>query len=595
MTKKTEIEENILPQEMHEALDERFVTYAQMSLEDRALPDARDGLKPSQRRVLIAMNDLNLTHRAATVKCAKICGDTSGNYHPHGEAVVYPTMYRLAQDWIMRQPLLIGQGNFGNVDGDPPAAMRYTEAKMSIFGDLMLEDLAPDVVPFVPNYDEKRTEPVILPAKFPNLLVNGCAGIAVGWATSMPPHNLREVVAVVKAWIKNPKITSEEIMAIMPGPDFPTGGKILGKGEILEYYSTGHANLKLEGGYKIERGTKRDRIIINELPYQVGPEKVAKEIEQLVEAKTIQGIADLKNLSSKKTGIQLVIECQTGANVNVIVNNILKHTSLRSSFSVNQTVLAGKKVYPDVNISFLVKTFVEHRVEILTKKFQAELQRAKARIHILDGLISAVSHIKKVIDIVLNSTDAVKELIDSKIVETEIQANAVLAITLRQLTKLEREKLTKEKDELEDRCKWLKKVLGHRDEILSLIVQEQEELAQKYGNDRRTKITASTKDIDNEDLIKDEDLIISLTGDGYIKSVPISTFKVQGRGGKGVQGVADAAEEDVFEIFQSRSKSTLFFFTNTGLCFKRKAYEVPQCSRTAKGMHVSNMLDLKEG
>ncbi len=596
MTKKIE-EENILKQEMHEALDERFVTYAQMSLEDRALPDARDGLKPSQRRVLFAMHEMGLSHRSATAKSAKIAGMISGNYHPHGESVVYPTMCRLLQDWIMREPLAIGQGNFGNVDGDPAAAMRYTEAKLSDFGDMMLEDLAPDVVPFIPNYDEKLTEPTILPAKFPNLLVNGCAGIAVGWATSMPPHNLKELAEVVKSYIKNPKITPQEIMAIMPGPDFPTGGKILGRDDILEYYSTGHANLKLEGIYKIEKG-KRDQIVILELPYQIGPERVAKEIEQLVDSKVIQGISDLKNLSSKKTGIRLVIECQNGANVNVIVNNILKHTSVRSSFSVNQTVLVDKKVYSEVNLSFLLKTFVDHRVEVLTKKFQSELERNKARIHVLDGLIKVASNIDAVIKIIRSSdsaADAVVKLIASGNVETEIQAKAVLAITLAQLTRLESQKLTQERETLQERCKWLKKILGHRDEILELIIQEQDELAKKYGNDRRTKITATVRDIDNEDLIKDEDLIISLTGDGYIRSVPISTFKVQGRGGKGVAGVADAADEDVFEIFQARSKSIIFFFTNTGLCYKKKAYEIPQTSRTAKGMHVSNLLDLKEG
>ena len=595
MTKKIEeIEENILKQEMHEALDERFITYAQMSLEDRALPDARDGLKPSQRRVLYTMYEMGLSHRAATTKSAKICGTCSGNYHPHGEQVVYPTMYRMVQDWILREPLAIGQGNFGNLDGDPPAAMRYSEAKLSQFGDLMLEDLAPDVVPFIPNYDEKLTEPTVLPAKFPNLLVNGCAGIAVGWATSMPSHNLRELTEVVKAYIKNPNITPQEIMAIMPGPDFPTGGKVLGRDDVLEYYSTGHANLKLEGIYKIEKG-KKDRIVIHELPYQIGPERVAKEIEQLVESKTIQGISDLKNLSSRKTGIQLVIECQTGANVNVIVNNILKHTSLRSSFSVNQTILVGKKVYSEVNISFLLKVFVEHRVEVLTKKFQSELERNKARIHILDGLIKVASNIDAVIKIIRGSdsaADASAKLIASGHVETEIQAKAVLAITLAQLTKLESQKLTLEREALQERCKWLKKILGHKDEILELIIQEQDELGKKYGNDRRTKITATVKDIDNEDLIKDEDLIVSLTGDGYIRSVPISTFKVQGRGGKGVAGVD--ADEDIFEIFQARSKSIIFFFTNTGLCYKKKAYEIPQTSRTAKGMHVSNLLDLKE-
>jgi len=588
-------DQHLSDEELSDVLDSRFTQYAFMSLEDRALPDARDGLKPSQRRVLVAMNDLNLTAGGGTEKCAKIAGDISGNYHPHGEAVVYPTLYRMVQSWVLRYPLLLGQGNFGNVDGDPPAAMRYTEGKLSRFGEFMLDDLSDDVVPFVPNYNEKRKEPTILPALFPNLIANGCEGIAVGWATKMLPHNLREIALVIKEYIKNPNLTNEKLVKLMPGPDFPTGGKILGQNGVLDYYKTGRGSIKLEGSYEIEKTSKGIfNIVITELPYQSSPDQFCTEIKNLVEADKLVGVSDLKNLSSKKTGIRVVVEVAKNGNANLILNNLLKQTCLRKSASVNATVLIDGKVVPEVSMLQLVKTFVDHRQQILTNKYKAELIRSESRIHILDGLIGIVDKIDAVVKLIINSDspeEAEQALISKKYVKTIEQAKAVLAITLRQLTKLEGQKLIDERSKLLERVKWLKLVLASPCEILKLISQEQEELAKKYGDERRTKIVADAEDINDEDLIKNEQLIISMTGDGYVKSVPLENFRVQNRGGTGSMATTKTSE-NVFEMFEANSKHLVLFFTNHGMVHQRKAYEIPVASKVGKGLHVSNMLNL---
>ena len=592
--------ENLQQEELSVALDSRFTRYAFMSLEDRALPDARDGLKPSQRRVLVAMNDLNLSPNSATEKSAKICGDTSGNYHPHGEAVVYPTMYRLVQPWVLRYPLILGQGNFGNPDGDPPAAMRYTEAKLSRYGEAMLGELSPDVVTFQPNYNEKRQEPTILPSLMPNLLVNGCEGIAVGWATKMLPHNLREVTAVIKEYIKNPKMTVEKLLKLMPGPDFPTGGKILGQEGVVEYYKTGRGSVKLEGTYEIEKDSKGNfKIVISELPYQASPDQFCTEIKNLVEADKLVGVSDLKNLSSKKTGIRVVIDVAKTGNASLILNNLLKQTCLRRSMSVNTTVLIDGKVVPEAPLLDLVKAFVEHRQLILTNKYKAELLKSEARIHILEGLIGIVDKIDAVIKLIRNADsgeEAEAELISKKFVKSIEQAKAVLAITLRQLTKLEGQKLIDERDKLVERVKWLKHVLGDSVEILKLVSDEQEEFAKKFGDERRSAIIQSVETIEDEDLIKDEQLVISLTGDGYARSVPLESYRVQNRGGAGSMAVSkNDKPEDIFEMFEANSKHLVMFFTNLGLVYQRKAYEIPVASKTGKGLHVSNLLNLAAG
>jgi DNA gyrase subunit A len=592
------INETIIEEEFSNALDTRFTQYAFMSLEDRALPDARDGLKPSQRRVLVAMNDLNLHAAGGTEKCAKICGDTSGNYHPHGEAVVYPTMYRLAQSWVMREPLILGQGNFGNIDGDDPAAMRYTEAKLSEVGEAMLEDLSADVVPFVPNYNEKRQEPTILPAKFPNLLVNGGEGIAVGWATKMAPHNLREVAKVIRAFIQNRDITPKDVLKLMPGPDFPVGGKVLGQEEVLEYYSTGRGSMRLEGTWERTKNAKGIEIItVTSLPYQVSPEKFAKQVEDLVKTGIAPGISDIKNLSSKKTGVQIVIDTYKGSNADLIVNTLLKHTKLRISFNVNCTVLINGKVVPDAGILKLFEAFVKHRFDVLTAKYKAERLKLQARIHILEALIRVANRIDDTIKIIRASDSpeqAIQSLIAAKLCDTEIQGKAVLAITLSQLTKLEQNKLIEERTKKTERILWLDGILADPNEIERLIIAEQEDLAEAFGSERKTKIVrGEVQDVANEDLISDERLVVMLTGDGYVKTIASADYDVQKRGGRGSNGAKETST--VFEMFEANSKDNVMFFTNKGLAYRKKAYQLPKGQRLAKGVHVSNLLSLGEG
>lgn len=592
---KDKMDQHLLEEELSSAVDSRFIRYAFMALEDRALPDARDGLKPSQRRVLLSMHDLKLHQGSGTEKSAKICGEISGNYHPHGESVVYPTMCRLVQPWVLRYPLLAGQGNFGNLDGDSPAAMRYTEAKLSPYGERLLEDLNEQVVPYQANYNEKLREPTVLPALLPNLLINGCEGIAVGWATKMVPHNLKEVVAVIKEYIQNPDVTPEKLVKLMPGPDFPTGGKILGKSGILDYYKTGRGALRLEGSWIIENTKQGMQIIVTELPYQSSPDQFCAEIKSLVDADKLSGIADLKNLTSQKTGIRVVIDVQKNANVNLIVNNLLKQTCLRRSLSVNQTVLINGKVIPEASLLQLLKAFVEHRQTVLTNKYTAELDRSQARIHILDGLIGIVDKIEAVVALIIasDSPEAAQDaLLAKKYVKSEVQAKAVLAITLRQLTKLESKNLLNERAHLTERVTWLKKILSNEKEIKALIVQEQEELSKRLGDARRTKIISAVEDIAEEDLVKDEQLIVSITADGYVKTVSVDQFKVQNRGGTGSSSVSKADDSEVFEIFETNSKSLVLFFTNHGVVYQRRAWEIPQSSKTGKGLHVSNLLNL---
>lgn len=601
--KKTQdiaISENITPIELGNVVSDKYTKYAYMSLEDRALPDARDGLKPSQRRILVAMNDLHLTPGGSTKKSAKICGDTSGNYHPHGEAVIYPTMVRLVQDWVLRYPLIMGQGNFGNNDGDPAAAMRYTEAKLSHVGMGILDDISPDTVDYVPTYNDESTEPTVLPGKIPNLIINGCAGIAVGWATDMPPHNLCEVAKCVEAYIKNPAISVSELIKIMPGPDFPTGGKLLGQEGVVGYYSEGRGSLLVEGTYNIETSkTGKQNLVITELPFGVGPADLASDIEAMLEDPKgdFNEIDDYKDLSKENT--KVVIGISKGINPQIVIGKLLKHTCLRKKISVNQTVLINGKVVDNASLSLLIKSFVDHRRNVLLRKYNAELLKCKSRVHILEGLISVSSNIDKAIKIIRGAespAEACDLLIKSGLVTSEDQSKAVLAITLSKLTKLESSSLINEQKEKIERISWLNNVLTNKTEIDNLIISEQQELANKFGDNRRTEICGIANDIATEDLVKDEQVVISLTGDGYVKSTAANNYKVQGRGGKGSSGINKKDEGDnVFEMFECSSKEIVMFFTNFGLAYQRKAYEIPQASKTGKGTHVSNMLSLSEG
>jgi DNA gyrase subunit A len=593
-------EDHIINKEFIELLDDRFTNYAFAVMEDRALPDARDGLKPSQRRTLVAMNDLNLRSSGKTKKCAKICGDVSGNYHPHGEAVVYPTLVRMAQDWSLRYPLISPQGNFGSpAPEDKPAAMRYTEAKFSAFGDQMVAELSNQVVDYVSNYNDELMEPTVMPSLIPNLLINGCSGIAVGWATNMAPHNLREIANLIDAYIKNPDISVEEIMEIVPGPDFPLPCKILGNSGVKNYFTTGRGSIQLEGYHTIESERNGQLYIkVTALPYGGSAEGFCREIKELVESKKIEGITNLKNLTNKK-GMDVRVWIHKSANSNVILNLILKHTSLRTNFSVNSTVLmGGKKVVENVPIIRLVETFVDHRKDVLTRKFNAELDKNNRRLHILDGLIGITTKIDAVIKLIREADDrnvAQQELISKGFVTSSEQADAVLKITLGNLTKLDVNSMNDEFAKLTKRNEWLTEQLSSDKKMLKLISKEQLDLAAKIGDDRRSEIVPSIEDFNYEDLIKEEQIVVSLTKDGYIKRVPLDTFKTQNRGGKGVIGVKSREEDEASDIFTGTTHDLFLFFTNQGNLLKKKGYEIPLASRTSKGVHLNNLLNLTEG
>ena len=591
--------DTILEKNFVDLIDERFTNYAFAVMEDRALPDARDGMKPSQRRTLVAMDDLKLRASGKTKKCAKICGDVSGNYHPHGEAVVYPTLVRMAQPWSLRYPLITPQGNFGSpAPEDKPAAMRYTEAKLSSFGDLMVNELSDQVVRYQSNYNDELMEPTVLPSLFPNLIVNGCSGIAVGWATNMAPHNLREVAKLIDAYIKNPDITTDEALQIVPGPDFPIRCKVLGLDGIRSYFTNGRGTVQLEGYYDIVQERNQEIIKVSELPYGSSAESFCREIKDLVESKKIEGITGLKNLTSKK-GMDVRIWLHKSASSQVVLNQLLKRTSLRTSFSVNSTVLLdGKKVVENVSILQLVKAFVDHRKEVLTNKFTAEHAKNSSRIHILEGLLGITDKIDAVIKLVRNADnkeEAAKELIAQKFVTSQEQADAVLRITLGNLTKLDTRALQDEFDKLTKRNEWLAAQLASEKKMLALISKEQLELAEKFGDDRRSEILALEDEISYEDLIQEEDIIVSLTKDGYIKRVPLDTFKTQNRGGKGVIGVKSREEDEASDIFSGTTHDLFLFFTNQGNLLKKKGYEIPLASRTSKGTHLNNLLNLTEG
>ena len=595
----SDLVDTILEKNFVDLIDERFTNYAFAVMEDRALPDARDGMKPSQRRTLVAMDDLKLRASGKTKKCAKICGDVSGNYHPHGEAVVYPTLVRMAQTWSLRYPLITPQGNFGSpAPEDKPAAMRYTEAKLSSFGDLMVNELSDQVVRYQSNYNDEMMEPTVLPSLFPNLIVNGCSGIAVGWATNMAPHNLREVANLIDAYIKNPDITTDEALQIVPGPDFPIRCKVLGLDGIRSYFTNGRGTVQLEGYYDIVQERNQEIIKVSELPYGSSAESFCREIKDLVESKKIEGITGLKNLTSKK-GMDVRIWLHKSASSQVVLNQLLKRTSLRTSFSVNSTVLLdGKKVVENVAILQLVKAFVDHRKEVLTNKFTAEHAKNSSRIHILEGLLGITDKIDAVIKLVRNADnkeEAAKELIAQEFVSSQEQADAVLRITLGNLTKLDTRALQDEFDKLAKRNEWLSAQLASEKKMLGLISKEQLELAEKFGDDRRSEILALEDEISYEDLIKEEEIIVSLTKDGYIKRVPLDTFRTQNRGGKGVIGVKGREEDEASDIFSGTTHDLFLFFTNQGNLLKKKGYEIPLASRTSKGTHLNNLLNLTEG
>ena len=640
-----ENESRITDLQIETELSESYLTYAMSTIMDRALPDVRDGLKPSQRRILVAMNDLQLGPRSKHRKCAKIAGDTSGNYHPHGEAVIYPTLVRMAQSWNMRHLLVDGQGNFGSLDGDPPAAMRYTEARMAEAAAEMMEDLKEDTVDFIPNYDEVRMEPTVLPSKFPNLLVNGSQGIAVGMATSLPPHNLREVCDGIIKMIDEPTSTVRDLMKIIKGPDFPTGGVICGRSGIVDGYETGRGKVTVRGRVHTEqlKGSK-EQIVITEIPYQVLKKTIIESIAERVKEEQIKDISDVRDESDREHAVRVVVELKRDADPNVVINQLYQYTPLQSTISIINIALVNRQPRT-LSIRDMIEQFILHRKEVIRRRTAFRLKKARQRAHILEGLILALADIHTeevngkstggkievmgIIELLRNrkiSPDvptakanlmrkrftidealtwkaaipkAFKKRIDQATTEiggmllSSAQADAILSMQLQRLVGLEIDKLTEEYNKLVGEIEDFELILSDEKRVLDIIREDTIELKDKFGDDRRTQITNDATDINIEDLIADEQVVVTISHEGYIKRMPLDTYRKQGRGGRGIVG-ADSKEGDFIEhLFIGSTHDYLMFFTNLGRCYWQKVYDVPQMSRQSKGRSIANLVEMQ--
>jgi DNA gyrase subunit A len=587
------VNDRITPRDIEDEMKESFASYALSVIIQRALPDARDGLKPSQRRILFAMRDLHLSPTSKYRKCAKIAGDTSGNYHPHGEGVVYPTLVRMAQTFVLRYPMVDGQGNFGSIDGDPPAAMRYTEARLTHPAMEMIEDLDQQTVDFIPNYDETLQEPTVLPGRFPNLICNGCSGIAVGMASNIPPHNLGEVADAVKALIDDPHVPLAKLMEIMPGPDFPTGGLICGHDGIRQAYRTGRGRIICRARTGIEPAKSgKEFIVITEIPYQVDKTALINRIADLVNAKTITGISDLRD-ESDKDGMRIVVELKRGENPHVIVNQLHKHTEMQKTFGA--ILLALNKGQPEtMSLKRLLSCFIDHRKEVILRRTQYQLTRAEARAHILEGFKIALDNLDKIVRLIRASQD--RAMAKDKLIEafkfSEPQANAILDMRLYQLTGLEREKVENEYRDLLKKIAYLKSILASPQLVKQLIKDELDQLKKQYADPRRTDIVHGDQDLTLEDLVANEGCIITISHAGYIKRVPVATFRKQHRGGKGISGMETRQEDFVKHLFTASTHDYLLFFTNKGRCYWLKVYEIPPAGRLARGKAIVNLLQI---
>lgn len=588
----------IIPVDIEAEMKQSFIDYAMSVIVDRALPDVRDGLKPVHRRILYAMNQLNFTPERAYRKCATTVGEVLGKYHPHGDAAVYDSIVRLAQDFSLRYPLVDGHGNFGSVDGDPPAAMRYTESRLTKIAMEMLRDINKDTVDFKPNFDEHEIEPVVLPSRFPNLLVNGSSGIAVGMATNIPPHNLTEVIDGIIKYIDNPDITIDELMEIIKAPDFPTGGTIIGKNGIRDAYKTGRGRIVVRAVTDIEPyGNNRQKIVVTELPYQVNKARLIEKIANLVKDKRIEGISDLRD-ESDRDGMRMVIELKRDANAGVILNQLYKNTQLQDSFSANMLALVqspeGKFEPKILNLKEFIKYYVLHQEVIIRRRTRYELEKAEARAHILEGLKIAHDHLDEVISIIRSSrTEALaKERLIERFTFSEKQSQAIVDMRLGRLTGLEREKLEDEYNELLTKIAYYKDVLSKPELVHKIISEELLEIKNKYGDERRTDITIDETEIDMEDLIKDEDVVVTLTRFGYIKRTPIDTYKSQRRGGKGIAGLTTREDDFAVDLFITSTHRYLLFFTNKGRVYKIRAWQIPEAGRQARGTAIVNLLQL---
>ena len=587
--------------DLKKTMETSYIDYAMSVIAARALPDVRDGLKPVQRRVLFSMIELNNGPDKPHRKCARIVGDTMGKYHPHGDSSIYGALVNMAQKWSTRYPLVDGHGNFGSVDGDGAAAMRYTEARLSKISMEMLADINKDTVDFAPNFDETEKEPVVLPSRYPNLLVNGTSGIAVGMATNIPPHNLREVIAGVVKIIDNRveegrETSLEEILEIVKGPDFPTGATILGRAGIEEAYRTGRGKIRVRAVYDIETlANGKNRIVVTELPYMVNKARLIEKIAELVKEKKVDGITDLRDESNRE-GMRVCIELRRDVNANVLMNRLLKHTQLQDTFGVIMLALVNNE--PRIlNLKQMLEYYLQHQEEVVTRRTKYDLNKAEERAHILEGLIKALDHIDEVIKIIrgsANVADAKAQLME-RFALSEIQAQAIVDMRLRALTGLEREKLENEYRELMAKIAELKAILADEKKLLGVIREEIIVISDKYGDERRTAIGYDEYDMSAEDLIPDDDVVVAMTNFGYIKRMSSDNFKSQNRGGKGIKGMQTIDEDYIEDLLMTTNHHYVMFFTNTGRVYRLKTYEIPEAGRTARGTAIVNLLQLMPG
>ena len=583
----------LIPIPIETEVKRAYIDYSMSVIVSRALPDVRDGLKPVHRRILYSMEEKNLRYSGPTRKCAKIVGDVLGSYHPHGDASVYDALVRLGQDFSLRYPVIHPQGNFGTIGGDPPAAYRYTEAKMARLAESMVEDIKKDTVDFIPNFDDSTQEPTVLPGKFPFLLANGSSGIAVGMATNMPPHNLREIAQAVSAYIDDPDITIDELAKYIKGPDFPTGGIIFGKKGIRQAFKTGRGKILVRGRFNIEVDKKgKETIIFTEVPYQVNTTALVAKIGELAREKVIEGIAAVNDETSDRAGLRLVIELKRGAIAKVVLNQLFSKTALQSSFGViNLALVDGRP--QTLTLKQLVGYFVAHRQEVVTRRVRFDLKKAEERAHILRALIVAIDNIDEVIKIIRGSRDtaSAKNALMERFSFDDIQAQAIVDMQLKRLTSLEIEDLRKELQELELLIEHLKDLLAHPEKILALIKQETDELAEKFGDDRRTDIVSDeVEEINIEDLIKKEQMVVLVSNLGYIKRVPVTAYKRQNRGGKGSNSAALVEDDFIDQIFTASTHDYIMFITNEGKAYWVKVHEIPEASRTSRGSHIKSLL-----
>ncbi len=586
----------IIPINIEHEMKKSYLLYSMSVIVGRALPDVRDGLKPIHRRILYAMHDIGLTSDKPYRKSATVVGEVMGKYHPHGDSAIYDTMVRMAQDFSSRYMLVDGHGNFGSVDGDPAAAMRYTEVRMAKIASAMLADIDKETVDFIPNFDESLKEPSVLPSRFPHLLANGSSGIAVGMATNMPPHNLTEIIDGVLAMIDNPDITISELMKLIPGPDFPTGGIIMGTQGIRDAYSTGRGSIKVRAKVTIDTMSNgKPRIIVHELPYQVNKAKLIEKIAQLVRDKIIDGITDLRD-ESDRAGMRIVIELRRDSNPNVVLNHLFKHTPMQSTFGVINLVLVNNE--PKVlNIYDLMKHYVVHQEEVVTRRTRFDLRKAEERAHILEGFLIALDNIDEIIRIIKGSKDSetARPLLMETFNLSERQAQAILDMRLARLTGLERQKIEDEYKEVQASIARFNLILSDNQILMNVIKDELIVIRDKYGDDRRTQITETFEDVEIEDLIHKEDVIITMSHQGYIKRLPVTTYKPQKRGGRGVNGMTTKEEDFVERMIVTTTHDTLLVFTNNGKVYSLKAYEVPEAQRQARGTSIVNIVQLSAG